>query len=181
MAAGERRVAIGVALQPVADLVPPLFGSSGVVVTEVVPGSPADRAEIEPGDVLLAIDDMPTDSIDAVDAVLTVRGDAPASRRVRFSRREREREIELTMEPAYVVAAMARGADGPAGLLARTLFDASTRERASIPPGAQILAVDGRLPESRTQVERQLRGLRRAIPVLVRDGGQQYFVAIEPE
>jgi S1-C subfamily serine protease len=57
-AAGDRRASLGLSVQ---DLTGPLiaaFGDRGVLVTDVVPGGPADQVEVAPGDVLQAIDDI---------------------------------------------------------------------------------------------------------------------------
>jgi serine protease Do len=70
---------IGVALQ---TLTPPLAeslgldgGTKGAVITEVVPGSPADKAKLAPGDVIREIDKKPIASADdAVAAMRTGKG-----------------------------------------------------------------------------------------------------------
>jgi carboxyl-terminal processing protease len=47
----------------------------GIVVLGVVPGSPADEAGIEPGDLILAIDDESTSGMNATEAALKMRGE----------------------------------------------------------------------------------------------------------
>ena len=56
-AAGDRRASLGVSLQDVSGPLAAAFDEGGVLVTAVVPGGPADRAEVVAGDVLQAIGD----------------------------------------------------------------------------------------------------------------------------
>jgi hypothetical protein len=93
----------------------------------------------------------------------------------------RTRDLEVTPALAYEVAALARAsADGPSGPEARALFPAPLLERSAIPPSARVLSMNGRAATSRTQAQRELRLARAPIPVLLRQGNNRFFVAIEP-
>ncbi|HEU4342722.1 MAG TPA: DegQ family serine endoprotease [Candidatus Binatia bacterium] len=55
-----------------------LTGTEGVLVTAVTPGSPARNAGIQPGDVILQVNQVPVSSVQGVqDAVAKVKGDKP--------------------------------------------------------------------------------------------------------
>lgn len=55
-----------------------LSGNSGVVVTAVAPGSPAADAGIEPGDVILQVNQVPVSSVEAVkNQAAKAQGDKP--------------------------------------------------------------------------------------------------------
>ncbi len=55
-----------------------LTGTSGVVVTAVAPGSPAADAGIQPGDVILQVNQVPVSSVEAVkDQAAKAQGDKP--------------------------------------------------------------------------------------------------------
>lgn len=80
----------------------------GLPIFGCLPGSPADRAGIRYGDVLLAVDDVPTRT---VDDYLAVRKRSGPSIRVRVFRAGTEMEIDLVlreaMEPHEVAAGIA--------------------------------------------------------------------------
>jgi serine protease Do len=55
-----------------------LTGNDGVLVTSVVPGSPAQSAGIQAGDVILQVNQAPVSSVEAVkDQVAKAKGDKP--------------------------------------------------------------------------------------------------------
>jgi S1-C subfamily serine protease len=177
---GERRSSFGLGFQPPAGRLTDTFGNQGVLVTEVLPGGPADAADIRVGDVLLTVGDVAIDSADTAARVLSaaVIGE-PTTLRIR--RGARVSDIQATSAFAYEIAALARsGVDVRQGPEARVLFPAAALEAAAIPPAARVVTVNGRTLTTRGQVQRELRSARRPIPVLLRHGGSQFFVAVEP-
>jgi serine protease Do len=55
-----------------------LTGNEGVLVTAITPGSPAQNAGIQPGDVILQVNQVPVSSVQGVqDAVAKAKGDKP--------------------------------------------------------------------------------------------------------
>ena len=55
-----------------------LTGNEGVLVTSVMPGSPAQNAGIQPGDVILQVNQGPVSSVQGVKAeVAKAKGDKP--------------------------------------------------------------------------------------------------------
>ena len=79
-----------------ADPPPSELPSGGIVVGDVTPGSLLDHAGLEAGDVIIAVDDEPVDSLEAAVEQLTVHDD-PTPVRVQVRRRG---HIEvLTLHP----------------------------------------------------------------------------------
>jgi membrane-associated protease RseP (regulator of RpoE activity) len=170
----------GLGVQEVTEGLTAAFGSGGVIVADVVPGGPVDRMGVRAGDVLLSVGGVAIDSTDAaLRALAAVTLDVPIPLRLR--RGAAAREVLATPAPAYEVAALARSNDTAAQLPeARRLFSAAVLEAATIPASARVVSVNGRTVTTRAQVERELRRSRRAVPVLLRHGRQQFFVAMEP-
>ena len=177
--AGERRSSFGLSFQTLSGPLTAAFGKQGVVVTEVVAGGPADSADIRVGDVLLAVGDVKIDSAETATRTLsTANIGTPAMLRVR--RAARTIDVEVTPAFAYAIAVLARASAGtPYGPEARLLFPAEVLESSRIPPSARVLAVNGRPVATRGQVQRELRRARNAVPVLLRQGNHQFFVAVE--
>jgi S1-C subfamily serine protease len=179
-AAGENRSSFGLGIQAPAGALAAVFGKEGVIVSEVLAGGPADTADIVVGDILLAVGEVEIDSVDtAARALSTANLDTPVTLRVR--RADRVSDVTVTPAPAYEVAALSRAAtETVRAPEARILFPAALLEAQPIAPAAQVISVDGRPATTRVQVQRVLRTARTAIPVLLRHGDRQFFVAIEP-
>ncbi len=72
---------------------------AGILVEDVYPGGPADRAGVDVGDVILAVDGHPVNSPQALKYRLTVRSDdGPLALTIR--RRDREMTLRIAAEPA---------------------------------------------------------------------------------
>jgi S1-C subfamily serine protease len=180
-AAGERLSSIGIAFQQLDGRLTHTFGEQGVVITDVVPGGPADSAGLQAGDVLLAIGEVDVDSAEtATRALQAIAVGVPTSLRV--SRNGRVRVLAVTPTVAYEVAALARAStDGDAaGVDARVLLPAQVLAGAGIPPAARVLSIDGRPASSIAQARRQLGAARNPMAVLLRHGDHRFFAAIEP-
>jgi S1-C subfamily serine protease len=179
-ASGERHSSLGLGFQAPTGALARTFGEQGVVITAVVEGGPADLAGLQAGDVLLRVGEVVIDSVDtATQALRSSEVGAPVS--VRIRRANRVREVEATPALAYAVAALAAGStDGATGPEARVLFPAAVLQQSVIPPTARVLAVNGRPLTSRAQAQRALRTARTPVPVLLRQGNNRFFVAIEP-
>jgi S1-C subfamily serine protease len=151
-----------------------------LIVTEVVPGGPADLAGVEVGDVLLAVGEVALDSVETATRALS---SAPigTAMPLQVRRAGRVRTVDVTPALAYAVAALARASAGdPSGPEARALFPAQVLERAAIPPSARVLSVNGRALTTRAQAQRELTLARNPVPVLLRQGNTRFFVAVEP-
>jgi S1-C subfamily serine protease len=177
---GERRSSFGLGFQVATGRLVDAFGREGVIVSEVIPGGPADTADVQVGDVLLAVGDARIDSADTATRVLSTATIGTAMT-LRLRRNARSLDVSATPAMAYDIAALARAdADAPLAPEARVLFPAAVLEKAAIPPSARVISVNGRRVTSRVQVQRDLRLAREAVPVLLRYGRSQFFVAVEP-
>lgn len=178
-ARGERRSSFGLGFQAPTGSLTEAFGTEGVVVTEVIPGGPADAADIRVGDVLLAVGDVPIDSGEAATRAFSEASVGTATT-VRVRRNNRVSDIQVTPALAFEIAALARTRDGVPGPEARALFSSAVLDASAIPPLARVVSVNGRTVTSRAQIQRDFRGSRGPVPVLLREGGSQFFVAVEP-
>jgi S1-C subfamily serine protease len=177
--AGERRSSFGLGFQALSGALTDVFGDDGVVITEVLPGAPADDAGVRVGDILLAAGDAQVDSAETAARVLSTAGiGTPTGLRIR--RAARVIELQVTPASAYEVAALARASsDSASGPEARTVFPAALLEASGIPPSARVLAVNGRALMTRAEVQRELRRARKPVPVLLKQGSHQFFVALD--
>ncbi len=180
-AAGERRSSVGVTLQQPAGALSRIFGDAGAVVTDVVDGGPADRAGVQPGDVLLAVGELEVDSVDTGRQALSSR-DIGTPTTLRVARGGRGRTIELVPAAAYEVAAMARARtiDATPGLEVRLLLPAAVLDRERIPGTARVLSINGRPVSSVAQARRDMRPGRNPALLLLRQDATQFFAAVEP-
>jgi hypothetical protein len=179
-AAGERRSSFGLAFQVTDGILADIFGQEGVLISQVLPGGPADAADLQVGDVLLAVGDVPIDSADAAGRALsTAPIGVPMTLRVR--RGGRVTDIDATPAFAYEIAALGRSTvESLTGPEARVLFPAAVLEASTIPPSARVISVNGRTSLTRAQVQRELRLARTPVPVLLRQGADQFFAAVRP-
>ncbi len=177
---GERPSSFGLGFQVLTGLLTDMFGNQGVLISSVLPGGPGDAADVRVGDVLLAVGDVELDSVESAASALSaaVPG-TPTPLRIRRS--ARVRELEATPATAYEIAALARSSlnvlPGPE---ARVLFPAAVLEASAIPPSAHVVSVNGRPMTTRLQVQRELRLAGQPVLVLLRQGNDQFFAAVEP-
>lgn len=180
-AAGDRRASLGLSLQDRTGPLATAFGDSGVLVTAVVPGSPSDRADVEPGDVLQAIDDLPIATTQAAAAaVAALKPGAEAT--LRLVRAGRPRTATVVASLAYEVAALA-DANVPqrvaTGIDGRTIFPIAALEAAGIPLDARLLRVNARTVSTRADALREWRRGRLAAVLLLRHEDRQFFAVLE--
>jgi serine protease Do len=200
---------IGVELQPMEDLAE-FFKSDakeGALVGSVVKDSPADRAGIRTGDVLLSFGGKPTDArfMNQVPAVRKLLADTPPSTEVevRLLRRGKEERIKVTtveLEPelgaelacpawrATVRAmtrdlALARKMTAVAGVLVLGVDDAGAAERAGLRTGDVIVRFDGEavadLAQFKAKYESAVEVGRRKVLLTVQRGKSQSLVVID--
>jgi len=178
-AAGDVPRSFGLAVQRLDGVLTQVFGTRGVLVSDVVPGGPAALAGLESGDVLLAVGETGITSLDEAREALEVAALAPVAT-LRVLQRRRERAVEVTAVSSYTTAHLvrvdpARDAAISAGAVLRppllTALGLSARTR--------VLSVNGVSAATRAAVDRAL-AVRRPVDVLhVRDDRGAWFVARE--
>ena len=176
---GTPLASFGICVQEPAEVSIDIVGGKGVLISEVVEGGPASEVDIRAGDLLLAVG--PTEVGSAETAARALQSAAPrAPTELRIVRDGRVRTIQVTSATAYEVAVAARAARVLASTLpeARVLFTAAQLESARIPPSARVVSIGGRNASSRTQLQRQLRGAKQPVLVLLRHGDRQFFASI---
>lgn len=197
---------LGVAVQAVDAPLARALGldeASGALVGEVEPGSPAEKAGIRPGDVIVALDD--TSVVHGHDLPRFIGRHAPGTKvsikligqgaksrsvdvtldQLRDHEREHGRGMPAAGDPAP--AARGRGdlglelGDDPrAGIVVVDVLPGSEVAE-ELEPGDVILEVNGSAPKSAREAETRIRGTTAGRPALlkVQRYGRTGFVAIE--
>jgi S1-C subfamily serine protease len=175
-----RESSIGLALQALAGGLETVFGDSGVLVSDVVEGAPADRGGIRPGDVVLDVGGTPVDSIDTARRAIGMLPDGtPAALRV--LRGGRVQMLQVDVATAFEIATLAQAAGSGASAAApeaRSLFSDEQLRAAGIPPSAHVLEINGRAPPAPAQVARELRRTETPALVYLHHEGQRFFVPV---
>jgi hypothetical protein len=184
IAAGTgRQSSAGVALQPIGPDLADLVGDQGVLVSDLVPGGPAEQAGIEPGDVLLSIGNTPTSTVD--DVRLAMAGIPPGADVVIGTRRGGEpRPVALIVSSAFEMAARARSAATPdlsSTPRAGDLFPEAWLDASAVPAEARVLAVNDRPPPAPAQMARELRRAGGPALLYLALDGRRFFAALRPE
>jgi serine protease Do len=163
----------GMRLRPLEPIDQEHFGAgTGLLVTEVRIGLPADRAGVEPGDVLQRLDDEPVVSIDDLarlvlpvalpDFGLSVLRDGDQERLTLPAVEADSHGLESGAPQGIALG------DPEEGLLIERVAEGSPADRAKLEAGDRLLAVDGRAPRSADEARRLLAG----------DGRQPAFVVV---
>jgi serine protease Do len=177
-AATEARIwdAHGIAVTPLDDSARAFFGSdSGLLVTAVRLGSPAHRASLRPGDVLLTVDTRSIASVDdlrvLVDAsrddhtVTRKRGRSVSDIGVALAAPQTEgSSTHASTSDAGIVFEAPRS---PVGLSIATVRPGSFAAAAGLRAGDRLLLVDGQVATSLSQTRRMLNGVRRTSPSFI--------------
>jgi len=117
-----------------------------LVVTSVVPSSPADRGALRPGDVLVALDDTPLSTERDLQRVLDrLSGGVQTTLVIERGGQPREARVQLTdwaQQPVVVAGMTLVPADG-AGASIVALTEGSRADRAGLRVGDLVRALDG--------------------------------------
>ena len=196
---------LGVQIQPVtADIAASLGldSTKGAIVAEVQDGSPAEKAGLKVGDVVLSVDGKQVD--DPKDLAIKISGFTPGSEVKVSLHRDGETVTEtvaLGTLPGAQKRADAKQDDKPSqtslGALGLTVTEADGAVViASVKPdgaaaekglkrGDQILEIAGEPVSTAREFKQRLKAARDkgrdAVLLLVRSGSNQRFVAIQPE
>jgi serine protease Do len=191
---------IGVSIQEVNQALAESFklGSPrGALVSSVEPGSPADKAGLKTGDVILSMDGKPISRIGDLTARVAARkpGDQAT---LGLWRKGAERSLEITigeMEVDKVATAGERGEHSKLGVVVRPLASAERKAakvdgglvvenvdgaaaRAGVQAGDIILSANGKPVNSVSGLNAQVAKSDNNVALLVQRGGNRIFVPV---
>jgi serine protease Do len=199
---------LGVAIQDMTQELAESFDLAtlhGVLIADVVPGSPAEAAGLQRGDIVLRIDGQSVDDIGRLRNLVANAGvGAKLSVRVLRDGEERSFDVELGEQPGQEeqIAGAKDAAKSHLRGLRLAPLDASTRRRfdiaedvasgivivdvdadsparaADLRPGDVILEVDRRQVRSVSELEARLREKRGRVLLLVSRGSGAFFVPL---
>ncbi len=183
-----RRGWVGLVVQ---DLTPDLrqhFGAHrGVVVVDVEEGSPAAKADLERGDLIVRVDGMEVGSHDEFDQRVEARG-LDADVRITRRRDDDERDVLLTVSafPESRADAIAwdqlgfEATEDGDGLVVSKVRKGSTAARIGLERGDRILGLGGTPVPNLAELRRRLIAVRgsRAVMLSVGRGPYQYNVTV---
>jgi len=192
---------IGVSIQEVNQGLAESFGLDaprGALVSSVEPGSPADRAGIKAGDVILSMNGKPIARIGDLTARVAERKPGEQAT-LGLWRSGAERSIELTigeMPGAKVAAARERGEPSKLGVVVRPLASDERKEaevdggliveqvegaakRAGIQPGDIILSANGESVKSIEALRAKVAKAEKNVALLVQRDGNRIFVPVQ--
>jgi serine protease Do len=183
--AGDAQPAsLGITFQPLTGAITSLFGQTGALVADVVPGGPAAVAGLRPGDLLLAVGADMTQSPEAAHrAIVRLALDQPST--IRVKRGSEMLVVTVTAASAYVVSALASGPipdDEADSIVAGELFAEPALTAAGIRPDVRVISINGQQVSSLDSARRELgRNQTRALLHVRNRAGERFFTVVEPE
>ena len=142
---------------------------SGVLVSQVWSGFPADRSGLRPGDVIVGVEGTAVASLDELERLLTPSDSGATSLKVWSA--GRAREVRLVERGAQTDSVSGLGLDlasPPPGFPIESVDPRSPAAEAGIREGDQLLRVDFATPRSTAEAARAL--ARRGEPLFVEIG-----------
>jgi len=198
---------LGVTIQDMTDNLAEAMGlkeAKGVLITSVLPGSPAEDAGLKRGDIILKVDGKDVESVshlrniissaepgtkvkltifrDGQEKILTVKlGEMPSEGEVYSSREEEEEGIKLGLSVRGLTYKDRKlsGYDGE-GVIVEDVEPNSVADAAGIKEGDIIIEINNKKIESPADVRAAARKLRKGKPVVFvvwRDGYIVYLAA----
>jgi S1-C subfamily serine protease len=169
---------IGVFFQSITPALARIFGEGGVLVSHVADGSPAARAGLEAGDVIVGVAGADVGGVeDALARIAALPADVPAAIEVR--RRGRTSEYRVSSQAILAPHLPLRSPPVPAD--APVAVDTLSREafaRSGIPDDAIVLQVQGAPVTART-VKPALRRAKPPVLVRLQHGPRRFFAVLE--
>ena len=192
---------LGVTVQQLNQALADSFGlkrAEGALVASVVPGSAAERAGLQPGDVILKFDGRPVGAANDLSAMV---GEAApgANARLEIWRKGGARTLSATLGAAKDDTNRSAAAEGPSkdrlGLAVRPLTPGESKEanvaggllvedvngvaaRAGMQPGDIVLMADGKPVKSVADLRAAV-GSRGNVALLVQRGDARVFVPLK--
>ncbi|MDE2440517.1 MAG: DegQ family serine endoprotease [Betaproteobacteria bacterium] len=197
-----QRGKLGVSIQDVNQALADSFGlgkPAGGLVSSVEKGSPAAKAGIEPGDVILGIDGKPVNSAGDLPAAVALKKPGESTH-LQIWRKGKSREIEVKVgsfgEEKVAAAKTPDAEHGRLGVAVRPLTPEEKRqaevtsgllveqssgsaERAGIQPGDIILSVNGQPVGSVDQLRSAIVSAGKKAAILVERGDSRIFVPVD--
>ncbi len=194
---------IGVSIQDLNQALADSFGLSsahGALISTVENGSPADKAGLKPGDVILLLNgETITGSSDLPPRVAAIR---PGTKiELQVWREKKKRNVTVTVgsfdELMQVAADAGKTPEGRLGIVARTLTDNERRQsdlpqsgllvtdvsgsaaKAGIRRGDLILSVNGQSVESVNQLHKLTEKAGKSIALLIQRQNARIFIPVE--
>ena len=185
---------LGVTMQPLDPALAEAFGLdkvSGALVTRVLPDTPAERAGIQRGDVLLSFAGKAVRGVRELQLLVAsapigkgvpvqvLRDGARLTLNVVISKRDERRPLPAAApEQGNWLGMTVR--EGDEGLTVAEVVPGSVAERGGVREGDQLLAIDRREVRSLAEFERISRSLRpdRTVVLLVRRGETALYLAL---
>jgi serine protease Do len=192
---------IGVSIQEVNQALADSFGLDsphGALVSSVEPGSPAAKAGIEAGDVILSMDGKPVSRIGDLTARVAAR--KPGERtQLELWRKGQERSVEVTigeMQMEKVAFAGKGGEHSKLGVVVRPLGSEERKaakvdgglvvedvngaaERAGLQPGDIILSANGDAVKSVESLRAKVAKADKNVALLVQRDGNRIFIPVQ--
>lgn len=192
---------LGVGIQPVDQALAESFGlkrAEGALVSSVDKGSPAERAGLEPGDVILKLDGKPV--AEASELPVAVARLAPGTKvTLGLWRKNGAKDVTVTLGEMAVQQSAAAGHDEPGGRLGLAVRPLAPQERreaqtdagllvqdvsgpaaeAGIRPGDIVLSANGHAVDSVEQLRQIVAGSKNHVALLVQRGDARIFVPVD--
>jgi serine protease Do len=194
---------LGVAIQEVDQGLADSFGldkPQGALVASVEPDSPADKAGIEAGDVILKFNGNPIVSFSTLPALVATTRPGTESR-IEVWRHGKSKEFTVRIGEVDTTASADAGqslalggklglavrplapeeknqSDADHGLMVQDVADGPAA-RAGIRPGDVIVSVNGTWVDSAAQLRTQVDRAGKTLALLVQRGGQRLFIPVK--
>ena len=141
--------------------------NSSVTITQVIPGSPADKAGIQEGDMLTKIgDDSPETFADLLDVLRSKKPGQKISLTVRHVDADQPETVDVrldhrpeTRRPTPTVWLGVTGEDGEKGVLLKSVSKSSPAEQAKLKPGDIVVQAADQPMQSFDELVKLIKGL----------------------
>jgi predicted metalloprotease with PDZ domain len=164
--------------QPIDIALSSRFGQSGALVSDVVRDAPADRAGVEPGDVLVGVGDVMVASPEAAHAAIAA---LPLGTRVTLRVSREGRPVGLEADPVSAFTIAPRWRDRVVAepvLAAADLLAPEMLAGAGIDADTTVIAIDRQAVVSPAQARRALARARGSVLVYLQNADGTRFFAV---